>query len=450
MTTFLVFAKAPIPGYAKTRLSPTYPPHDAAALAAAALLDTIDAVEGAATSRPVLSLAGSLDDAVCGRQIRLALRSWTVVPQVGRTFTRRLVVAHRDAASRGSGVVQIAMDTPQVTPAVLRQAATALDGSDVIIGPTVDGGWWLLGLRPGVDAAPLTTVEMFTTHTGRATAAAFENHGFRVLTVDELADVDTAQDAAIVAELAPETRFGRLMAQLAPRPGPADVMNFPSAGPPRQVVDVILPTLDEAAALPWVLTRMPAWCRAIVVDNGSTDGSADVAREHGAQVVVESRRGFGAACYAGLLAATSPVIAFMDADASLDPGDLQALCDPVLDGGVDLVLGARVSEPGAWPWHARQANRALAAQIRRRTQLALTDLGPMRVVGRQELLGLGLGDRGFAWPLEMVLEAARAEWRIAELPVRYRPRIGRSKVTGTIKGTLRAGRDMSRLLRENR
>ncbi len=227
-------------------------------------------------------------------------------------------------------------------------------------------------------------------------------------------------------------------------------MTLPPSGPIRQIVDVILPTLDEVAALPWVLTRIPTWCRAIVVDNGSTDGSAEVARAHGAEVVLESRRGFGAACYAGLLASTSPVIAFMDADASLYPGDLDALCEPVLDGRVDLMMGARVSGPGAWPWHARLANRALAARVRRRTHLAMTDLGPMRALWRQQLLDLGLRDRGFGWPLEMVLKAARADWRIAELPVRYRPRIGRSKVTGTLKGTFRAGRDMSRLLREDR
>jgi glycosyltransferase involved in cell wall biosynthesis len=214
----------------------------------------------------------------------------------------------------------------------------------------------------------------------------------------------------------------------------------------RQIVDVVLPTLDEAAALPWVLTRMPVGYRAIVVDNGSTDGSADVARAHGAVVVVEPRRGFGAACYAGLLATSSPVVAFMDADASLDPLDLDVLCAPVIDQSADLVLGARAADPGAWPWHARLANRWLAAQIRSRTGVATTDLGPMRAVNREILMGLAMADRGFAWPLEMVLKAAAAGFRIEERPVGYRPRIGRSKVTGTVRGTFRAGRDMSRLL----
>lgn len=213
-----------------------------------------------------------------------------------------------------------------------------------------------------------------------------------------------------------------------------------------QIVDVVLPTLDEAGALPWVLTRMPVGYRAIVVDNGSTDGSADVARAHGAVVVVEPRRGFGAACYAGLIATSSPVVAFMDADASLDPLDLDVLCAPVLDRSADLLLGSRTADPGAWPWHARLANRWLAAQIRSRTGVAITDLGPMRAVNREMLMGLAMADRGFAWPLEMVLKAAAAGFRIEERPVGYRPRIGRSKVTGTVRGTLRAGRDLSRLL----
>ena len=228
---------------------------------------------------------------------------------------------------------------------------------------------------------------------------------------------------------------------------PRPVGDQPETG---QVVDVVLPTLDEAAALPWVLTRMPSTYRAIVVDNGSTDGSADVARAHGAVVVVEPRRGFGAACYAGLMATSSPVVAFMDADASLDPLDLDVLCALVLHGDADLVLGARTAEGGAWPWHARLANRWLAAQIRGRTGVAVTDLGPMRAVNREMLMGLAMADRGFAWPLEMVLKAAAAGLRIQERPVGYRPRIGRSKVTGTVRGTLRAGRDMSRLLGAHR
>jgi glycosyltransferase involved in cell wall biosynthesis len=213
-------------------------------------------------------------------------------------------------------------------------------------------------------------------------------------------------------------------------------------------IDVVLPVLDEAGALPWVLARMPEGYRAIVVDNGSTDGSAHVARELGAVVVHEPRRGFGAACWAGLQATTSDTVAFLDADASLDPRELPRVCDPVSSGSADLVLGARDADDGAWPWHAQVANRYLARAIHRRTGVSVSDLGPMRAVGRAALLDLGMTDRAFGWPLEMVLRAGRAGWRVEERSVSYHPRIGRSKVTGTVRGTARAGRDMSRLLRE--
>ena len=212
-------------------------------------------------------------------------------------------------------------------------------------------------------------------------------------------------------------------------------------------VDVVLPALDEAEAMPWVLGRMPAGYRAIVVDNGSTDGTAAVARAHGAVVVDEPRRGFGAACWAGLAAATSDVVCFCDADASLDPEELGRVAGPVAAGGADLVLGSRRAERGAWPLHARLANRVLAVEMRRRAGVRVTDLGPLRAARRQALLDLGLRDRGFGWPLEMVLRAAGEGWRIAEVPVTYRPRIGRSKVTGTVRGTARAVRDMRTVLR---
>ena len=212
--------------------------------------------------------------------------------------------------------------------------------------------------------------------------------------------------------------------------------------------DVILPVLNERDAIPWVLERMPAGYDPIVVDNGSTDGSGDVAASLGARVVIEPLPGFGAACFAGLTAAESDVVCFMDCDASFDPRELPRVADPVAADEVQLMLGARrpVSR-GAWPLHARAANAVLAIELRRRTKVPLRDLGPMRAAPRRALLDLGLKDRRFGWPLEMVLRASAAGWTIREVGVSYHPRDGKSKVTGTARGTARAIRDMTNLLR---
>jgi glycosyltransferase involved in cell wall biosynthesis len=218
-----------------------------------------------------------------------------------------------------------------------------------------------------------------------------------------------------------------------------------NASPPP--VDVVLPCLDEAGALPWVLERIPPGWRPIVVDNGSTDGSADIARGLGAYVVHEPRRGFGAACHAGLSAATADVVCFCDCDASLDPRLLPSVAGPVLDGTADLVLGRRrPTTARAWPPHARLANLELARLVRRCTGLRLHDLGPMRAARREALLALGVTDRRSGYPLETVVRAADAGWRVTETDVPYQPRTGRSKVTGTWRGTWHAVRDMRAVL----
>ncbi|HZD16846.1 MAG TPA: glycosyltransferase family 2 protein [Actinomycetota bacterium] len=213
------------------------------------------------------------------------------------------------------------------------------------------------------------------------------------------------------------------------------------------MADVVLPVLDEAEALPWVLGRMPSGFSPIVVDNGSTDGSGELATRLGALVVREPRRGFGAACFAGLGAATADLVCFMDCDGSLDPMVLPRVAEPIRNDEADLVLGTRMPEPGAWPFHARLGNRAIAWEVGRRTGVRVRDLGPMRAARRLPLLELGIEDRRFGWPLEMVVRAAAAGWRIREVPVPYAARAGRSKVTGTLRGTARAVRDMARVLR---
>jgi dTDP-L-rhamnose 4-epimerase len=214
------------------------------------------------------------------------------------------------------------------------------------------------------------------------------------------------------------------------------------------VIDVVLPCLDEAEALPWVLSRMPDGYRAIVADNGSGDGSPELAARLGATVVAASPRGFGAAAHAGLVAATGEVVCFLDADGSLDPGDLPRVADPVLRGEADLVLGRRQpSSRRAWPAHARIGNAVVTWRLRHLAGVVVRDLGPMRAARRIDLLDLGLVDRRYGYPLEMVLRAARAGWRVREVDVGYAPRAGgRSKVTGTLGGTVRTVRDMARVL----
>ncbi|MGD0555615.1 MAG: glycosyltransferase family 2 protein [Streptosporangiaceae bacterium] len=212
-------------------------------------------------------------------------------------------------------------------------------------------------------------------------------------------------------------------------------------------IDVILPCLNEAGALPGLLTRMPAGFRPIVADNGSTDGSAEIAAAYGATVVRVPQRGFGAACHAGLLAAESDIVCVMDADGSFDSEDLTLVTGPVADGIADLMMGRRqATTTAAWPVHARFGNAVLAAQLRHRAGVRLRDLGPMRAFRREDMLALSLADRRFGYPLEMVLRAAEAGWRIREVPIAYYPRIGKSKVTGTVSGTVKAVRDMRRVL----
>ena len=211
-------------------------------------------------------------------------------------------------------------------------------------------------------------------------------------------------------------------------------------------VDIVLPCLDEAEALPGVLAAMPAGYRVLVVDNGSTDGTAAVAVACGATVVLEPRRGYGAAVHAGLLAATADLVGVLDADGSLPPQALPELVTAVVRG-TDLAVGRRIPQAGAWPWHARAGNTVLAALLRSKG-LPVHDIAPIRVGRRQALLNLNITDRGFGYPFELLLRAGAAGWRVREFDVEYRPRAGgRSKVSGSIRGTVRATRDMAAAMR---
>jgi glycosyltransferase involved in cell wall biosynthesis len=217
------------------------------------------------------------------------------------------------------------------------------------------------------------------------------------------------------------------------------------------MTDVVLPCRDEAPALPALLSRMPSGYRPIVVDNGSSDGTADVARALGAEVIAVAEPGYGGAVHAGVLASDPDdgVVCVMDADGSFDPAQLPLVAAPVLTGTARLgTARRRPVTRGAWPLHARAGNAVLARRIRRTTGLNVHDIGPMRAVRRADLLALGLRDRRFGYPLELLLAAARAGWPVAEVDVDYHPRAAgtRSKVSGSVLGTLRAVRDMSAVL----
>jgi glycosyltransferase involved in cell wall biosynthesis len=212
-------------------------------------------------------------------------------------------------------------------------------------------------------------------------------------------------------------------------------------------VTVVLPCLNEAASLPGVLAAMPAGYRPLVVDNNSTDGTAELARDLGADVVTERRPGYGSAVHAGVEAAATPIVAVVDADGSLDPGELPTLVDE-LDRGADMAIGRRRPVPGLhWPWHARLGTAAVCWRIRSKYGLPVHDIAPMRVARRDALLGLGITDRRTGYPVELMVRAAKAGWTVVERDVPYGPRTGgKSKVSGSLRGSIHAGLDFWRAI----
>lgn len=206
--TLLVVAKAPVPGQAKTRLAATLGDDAAAQIAAAALLDTLDAVAAVAVSARVVALTGDLDAAVDGAQIHRQLTAFTVITQRGNDFADRLANAHTDAAAAGYPVLQIGMDTPQVTAALLADCARQLTHTPAVLGLARDGGWWALGVQQPETAQCLRTVPMSQPDTGALTQKALQRHGIDAENLPELADFDVVEDvAAVQAQCRPDSRF---------------------------------------------------------------------------------------------------------------------------------------------------------------------------------------------------------------------------------------------------
>ena len=208
-----------------------------------------------------------------------------------------------------------------------------------------------------------------------------------------------------------------------------------------------MPCLNEAESLPAVIAALPDGYLPLVVDNNSTDGTAEVARRCGAAVVHESRPGYGAAVHAGIVAASTPVVAVLDGDGSLDPRALPSLVDE-LDRGADMAVGRRRPLPGVgWPWHARLGTQVVCWRLRRRHGIAVHDIAPMRVARRDAIIELGVVDRRSGYPLELLVRAAAAGWVVVEHDVPYGSRTGgKSKVSGSVRGSFFAILDFWRVI----
>ena len=210
-------------------------------------------------------------------------------------------------------------------------------------------------------------------------------------------------------------------------------------------IAVIIPALDEEAAIGEVVGGVPRDLAGeiIVVDNGSVDRTAEVARAAGARVIAEPMRGYGAACLAGAMAARdADILVFLDGDGSDDPAEMPLLLRPILSGQADLVVGSRIAgfvEDGALTSHQRFGNRLVTWMIRVLYGLTLTDIGPFRAIPARVLRDLGMEHKTYGWPVEMIVKAAKKGYRVVGVPVSCRKRVGRSKVAGTLKGSLLAG-----------
>jgi len=219
----------------------------------------------------------------------------------------------------------------------------------------------------------------------------------------------------------------------------------------KQTIAVVIPTLNEEQAIARVLTDIPGWVDTVVVaDNGSTDATQSIAQTQGATVVVEPDRGYGAACQKGIAAVEDhDVIVFLDGDYSDHPKDMPLFVDPIVEGSAQLVIGSRFEASratGALSVHQRFGNWLACTLIHHLFGVSYTDLGPFRAIRTDALRSLNMQDRAYGWTVEMQIRAARKGLISQEVPVRYRPRIGVSKISGTIRGSLSAGMTILRII----
>lgn len=418
-TALVILARAPVPGRAKRRLAADL--GEEAAHRIYCDLLAITAREARDWPGPVCVLVDGADSLPAA----LGFGGIPVSAQPGGSLGERLQAALMAGLAAAGRAIVIGSDCPGLTAAALSAVDRLLDGHDAAFGPTRDGGFWAVGAKSPEAAAAVAdpAIPWSSPETLRRCVEALRARGVAAASGPELDDVDTAADLERARERG----------------------EFPPRDHDPSRVAVIIPVLNEVQALPKVLAAIPRnWAaRVIVVDNGSSDGSGDAARALGAEVVDEPERGYGAACLRGIAAAVpADFIVFLDGDYSDYPGEMPLLLHPVLSDAADLAIGSRMVLPesrAALLPQARFGNFLASRLLRLFFGIRCTDLGPFRCIRAGALAGLGMADRNYGWTVEMQVRAKLANLRTVEIPVRYRSRIGKSKITGTLSGSLRAG-----------
>lgn len=435
--TLLVVAKQPTPNQTKTRLCPPLTFEQAAKLYECFLRDTLNIMRKVPNVQYGI---GYLPDDARGYFQQLA-PDMKLIRQRGRSLGERLDNLLTEVLQDGSEqVVVINSDSPTLPDGYITLAFEKLMDADVVLGPTRDGGYYLIGMKQSYPHL-LHEVEMSTPHVLADTIALAESTGLTVSLLPTWYDVDTIADLYLLdketigaSSTGNAIATGRWLSQKNWRKAPVKNLR----------VSLIIPALNEAGSLPLVLKELPEDLvhQVIVVNNGSTDRTAEVAQKAGAMVVEEPKRGYGYACAAGIAAADGDVLVFMDGDGSFVPAELWNLIEPILYDQAELVLGSRILEElkrDLMPFHQRVGNHIIAYLLRSRFGLNLTDLGPFRAVKRELMLHLDMQEYTYGWPLEMIIKTKRNYGRILEVPVTYRPRFaGQSKVGGTLRGSILA------------
>jgi rSAM/selenodomain-associated transferase 1 len=447
----LIMAKQPAPGTTKTRLLPVLSPDDAAELSQCFLLDAVDLVrETCATVSGLLGfIAGAPADGAhyfAGIAPDLGFE-----PQHGADLGERLDHVLSAALARGfEQVVAINADSPDLPAAYLVEAFARLDRSDVdvVLGPTDDGGYYLIGVK-GHHPRLVTDVEMSTPHVMSDTLAVSDELGLQVGLLDRWYDVDEPDD---LDRLRRSVSQGHPCGRHTERFLDEYSVTYPLTSneePPVLDVVVVIPALNEAGNIGLVVTEtlQQGVASVVVVDNGSVDTTAEEARAAGAVVVSEMRRGYGQACATGSALAIergAEVIVYIDGDQSSLPSEIHRLVDPIRAGKADMVLGSRVLgviERGAMPPHQRFGNRLSSALMNRLYGVTVTDLGPFRAIRTDLFSVLDMQEMTYGWPTEMMVKSANRDAVVLEVPVTWRARReGESKVSGTVRGSILAAR----------